>query len=105
MVPALLRGRSSSPSMRHERLYDVRWALVKKASFAYLDMLDKAKLRHSPQVVIGVAVLFLLICERFGLNVRAVLDTADRVLRRARDVEPMYPRGIAEYLRKELGDG
>lgn len=90
--------------MRHEQLYDVRWRWVKQASFAYLDMMDKAKLRHSPQVVMGIACLFLLVCERFNLNVRAVLDTADMVLRRARDIEPQYPRGIAEYLKKELHD-
>ena len=92
--------------MRHDRLYDVRWKFVKQAAFAYIDMLDRTKLSKTPNMVImGVAVLFLMVCERFKLEPRRVLDTADRVLRRARDVEPQFPRGIAEYLKKELPDG
>ena len=88
--------------MRHDRLYDVQWALVKQVSFAYLTQLDKIKIRNPSQVVVGIAVLFLLVCERFRLDPPRVLETAGRVLRRARDVEPQYPRGIAEYLQKEL---
>lgn len=92
--------------MRHDRLYDVKWRLVKQASFAYIDMMDRTGLRNTPNmVVIGVSVLFLLVCERFKLEPRRVLETADRVLRRAREVEPQFPRGIAEYLAKELPDG
>lgn len=79
---------------------------MKQASFAYIDMLDRTKLTKTPNmVVMGVAVLFLLVCERFKLEPREVLDTAARVLRRAREVEPQYPRGISEYLHKELPDG
>jgi len=88
--------------MRYDRLYDVRWRWIKQVSFAYLDTLDKISHKTPAQVVSGVAVLFLLVCERFELDPRRVLETADRILRRARDVEPMYPRGIAEYLTREL---
>ncbi len=90
--------------MRLQRLYDVRWHLVKQASFGYLNQLDNAQIRDPAQIITGVAVLLLLICERFKLEVRDVLDTAARVLRRAKEVEPQYPRGISSYLRTELPD-
>lgn len=91
--------------MRLERLYDVQWRVVKQATMGWLKQLDDIKIRNPAQVVTAVAVLFLLTCERFGLRPSEVLTVADRVVRRATDVDPQYPRAVREYLREELSDG
>lgn len=91
--------------MRHEALYDVHWRMVKRAALSWLDRVqDIAKGESPAQIVIATAVLFLMVCKRFNLNEREVLTTADRVLRRAWDVDPQYPRAIQQYLREEMTD-
>jgi len=90
--------------MRHDRLYDVKWALLRHASFAWIDSMDRLKMRHPADVVMATAVCLILICQRFGLEPRRVMDTADRVLRRAKDVTPQYPRAIEHWLKEEFSD-
>ena len=62
------------------------------------------KFTKPPQVVTGIAVTFLLICKRFKLSPKDVLQVADNIIRRARSVEPMYVRAIDAYLKEELKD-
>ncbi|NRA09623.1 MAG: hypothetical protein HRU02_15820 [Myxococcales bacterium] len=91
--------------MRLQDIYDVRWSRVREQAFAYINLFGKAKDQGFAQerdLVTGVAVNFLLVCERFKLDPRRVLETADRITRRARDVSPQYVRGIEEYLAQEL---
>jgi len=90
--------------MRHDRLYEVRWHFVKSVAFSWIDRLDKVKQKSAPDVVASTAIVLILICERFNLNPRAVMDTADRIVRRARDVNPQYPRAISQYLQEEFDD-
>lgn len=94
--------------MRHDRLYDVRWDVIRQTTlgwFTSLDRLDK-RIKTSPaDLVMSIGILFLMMCERFGLDPREVLVTADRVDRRAQEVAPQYPRGMRQYLREELSDG
>ena len=82
--------------MRLDALYDVKWWLIKQASFAWIDVLDKIKHKTPAQVVTATAVTFLLVCERFDLDPRHVLTVADRVVRRARDVDPPSPDQLVE---------
>lgn len=88
--------------MRHDRLYDVHWNVTRHVLMAWFTAMDNSKLRRPVDVVMASATVFLLVCERFNLNPRRVLDTADRVIRRARDHQPQYVRGAEEYLRKEV---
>lgn len=90
--------------MRLERLYDVRWELLRHVTFNWIDRLDKQKIKRPVDVIAGLGVLFLLVCERFDLNPREVLTVADRVLRRAREVTPQYPRAMETWLREEVPD-
>ena len=90
--------------MKHDRLYDIQWKAIREVSFSYIDRVDKLGVKSPQQVVGGIGVLFLLVCERFRLDPRRVLETSDRILRRARDVEPAVPRAIAGFLRNELVD-
>ena len=82
-------------------MYDVRWQDVRLVAFSWIDAIQRIKQRPA-QMVVGLAVTFLLVCHRFGLEPRDVLEVAARVLNRARDVTPQYPRGIEEYLRNEV---
>lgn len=91
--------------MRIQDLYDVSWRHIRQVSFAWIDFYGKllAKGEARPRdLVQGVAVLFLLVCARFKLEPREVLETASRVIRYAKDTEPQYVRGIEAYLREEL---
>ena len=90
--------------MRHDRLYDVRWDFLKLVTFNWISGLDKMKHKSAADVVISTAVALILICRRFKLDARRVMDTADRIIRRAEDVTPQYPRAISQYLREEFTD-
>lgn len=90
--------------MRHDRLYDVQWHIVKSVLFGWIDRLDKLKQKRAEDVVISTAIALHMICARFALNPRAVMDTADKVIRRATLVDPQYPRAIAQFLREEFRD-
>ncbi|MEE8385619.1 MAG: hypothetical protein V3S01_06865 [Dehalococcoidia bacterium] len=94
--------------MRIQDVYNVRWRYVRQLSFAIIDFFgrDHGKGRARPvNLVQGVAVLFLLICARFKLEPRDVLEVAARVIRFAKDDDPQYVRAIEAYLREELDDG
>lgn len=88
--------------MRHDRLYDLRWREIRQVAFSWIDQLDRIAHKRPAQVVGGLAVVFLLVCERFKADPRRVLETAERILRRAQDTEPMYPGAIRDYLRSEM---
>ena len=91
--------------MRIQDLYDVRWGEVSRLAYAYLTNFDQkfGKDEAGPKdLVTGIAVLFILLCKRFNLDPRRVLETTDRVIRRAKDVEPQYVGAISMYLEREL---
>ena len=90
--------------MRHDRLYDVRWDFLKLVTFQWISTLDKMKHKSAADVVTATAVTLLLVCRRFGLEPRRVMDTAERIVRRAEDVNPQYPRAISQYLAEEFTD-
>lgn len=87
--------------MRIDRLYDVKWRDVKLAAMGWL---NQVQYTAPADQVIALAVTFLLICERFKLEPRRVLEASERVLRRAIELEPHYPRAIKAYLREEIPD-
>lgn len=91
--------------MRPDRLYDVNWNLLRHVTFSWIDKLAKVKQKSPADVVVAAAINLLLVCERFGLDPRDTMQTADRVVRRAREVTPQYPRAIEMYLNRELPDG
>lgn len=87
--------------MDYERLYSARWADVRRTAFGWLDRIQHQRLRPSAAVA-GLGVTFILICDRFKLDPRRVLEVADRMIRRADDTEPQYTRAIREYMRREM---
>ena len=90
--------------MRLDRLYDVTWADLRLVAYNWIDRLDKQKIRRPADIVAGLGVLFLLVCERYDLDPREALVVSDRILRRATEVTPMYPRAMRAYLRHEVPD-
>ena len=50
----------------------------------------------------STAILLLLLCERYNLDVRRALEASDRVLADARQNQPLIPRVLARYLKEEL---
>jgi hypothetical protein len=95
--------------MRLSDLYDVSWRNIQQIAFAWVDRIsrkDPGEPGITPRdTVHSVAINFLLVCARFGLDPREVLGVADKVIRRARGVEPAYVRAIEAYLEAELPDG
>ncbi len=90
--------------MRLESLYDVQWKFVRQAAMTWIDRLDKIRHKAPAQVVMSLAITFLLVCKRFDLWPPDVLGTADRVIRRCRDVDPQYVRALDQYFKEELPD-
>jgi hypothetical protein len=91
--------------MRLDRLYDVRWDLIKKLTFGWISGLDRStgNARPAPaDAVMAAAINFILLTERYGLEGREVLTAADRVIRRADDVSPQYTRAVRDFLREEM---
>jgi hypothetical protein len=88
--------------MNHSDLASTRWFDIKQTAFAWIDAVS----RFRPETaVVGLGVVFLLTCRRFGVEPRRVLEVSERALRRSSDVEPQYAQAISEYLRRELRDG
>jgi len=90
--------------MRYDRLYDVDWHILRHVTFSWIDTFGRIKKTRPADIVVAAAINLILICERFKLDPRRVMDTADRVVRRARDVAPQYPRAIEQFLREEFTD-
>ena len=93
--------------MRIQDLYDVRWRNIRQITFSVIDFFGKLVGRGEARprdLVQGIAIMFLLVCARFKLEPRDVLETAARVTRYAKDTEPQYVRAIEAYLREELRD-
>ena len=91
--------------MKLQDMYNVRWNLVKRTLFAWFTMLDQVGYRPGAgDVVAASGIGFLLICERFGVDPREVLNTCNRIVTKAEDIDPEYPRAIRMFLKKELRD-
>lgn len=91
--------------MQIQDLYDVSWRNIRQLTFGTVDTFQKMMMRREARprdLVQGIAILLLIVCRHFKLEPRDVLETASRVLRRAKDIEPQYPRGIEAYLNAEL---
>lgn len=85
-------------------MFNVQWAYVKRVGQQWLDAMDRTRMTIPGQVVLGIAVTFLMICKRYELNPREVLDVADRVIRKGWDLDPRYLRGMRDYFKEELPD-
>ena len=91
--------------MKLQDLYNVRWSLIQRTTFAWFTMLDKLGYRPGPQDVVAAAgMTFLFVCERWKVDPREVLNVCDRIISSATLNSPQYPRGIREFLAKEFYD-
>ena len=74
---------------------------AQKAAFTVLDILQGV---NPPGVrVVSVAFMLLMICRRFRLDPRDVLDKTDRMIRDSLSKgRGEYVRAIREYLREEV---
>ena len=88
--------------MRRDQLFALSYKDVQMAMMGCLD-----RLQHFPPNVMLAAVgwMFLRLCDHFKIDPRDALDAADRTYRRALDVDPQYPRALAEYIREEIPRG
>ena len=90
--------------MKPDALYAVQWRFVRQAAMTWIDRLDKIAHKAPAQVVMSLAITFLLVCKRFDLWPPDVLVTADRVIKRCRAVDPQYIRALDQYFKEELPD-
>lgn len=81
------------------KLYDLTSHGIRELCMKMLLRLQK----EQPSAVVGgIAALFLMICDRYAVDPRRVLEITDRVLRDARDKHPVEMRAMARYIREEL---
>ena len=91
--------------MKLQALYNVRWNLVKRTLFGWFAMFDQLGYRPSPgDTVAASGIGFLLVCERFNVDPREVLNTCDRIVRRQDTINPEFPRAIRMFLKEEMND-
>jgi hypothetical protein len=91
--------------MIRDSMFNVQWHFVKQVCQSWLNSLDKQKYKLPGQIVVASAVTLIMICERYKLNPREVMDIADRVIRKGWDLDPRYIRGMRDYFKEELVDG
>lgn len=88
-------------AVRLDRLYDIDFEDVANGALHINTKLTK----FSPAAYLGtLAAMFLLVCERLKVDPRRVLETTDRVLRRALDRQPVKVRAVRRWLREEIPD-
>ena len=87
--------------LRFDRLYDVTPDRLRKSA---LRMLHRMANRKPEDIVIGISTLFILICQRYRVEPRAVLEVAERILRDMGDKNPPVLRGMKRYLKEDLPD-
>jgi hypothetical protein len=83
------------------KLYDLTALGTKDTTMKLLGTLQSER---PEAVVAAVATLFLIICKRYRVDVRRVLETTDRIVRDAQETHPVEMRAMARYLREELPD-
>lgn len=88
--------------MIRDSMFNVQWHFVKQVCAQWLNSLDRVRTKVPGQVVVASAITLILICERYNLNPREVMDIADRVIRKSWDLDPRYVRGIRDYFKEEL---
>lgn len=87
--------------LRMDRLYDASFNKLRKGIYAWVH----AQVRERPEnTVAAAAAMFLLLCQRYKLSPRRVLDVSERVLRDASDRQPVELRAMRRLLREELPD-
>ncbi len=92
---------NSTRPLRLDTLYDVKVYDLKQVIFHVTNTLST----HTPaQIVAGVGALFLLLCKRYGVEPRRVLEANERMMRDAQDNHPVEMRAIKTYLREDLAD-
>ena len=58
---------------------------------------------HRPaEQIAGIAVMFLLLCERFDFSAPAALEVAGNILRQAKFADADHFQGVRDYLANEL---
>ncbi len=60
--------------------------------------------RNDAQIIGAMSFLFFAICKRYRVDIRAVLEVMERVVRDAKEKRPVEMRALATYLREELKD-
>ena len=84
--------------MKVSRIADASFKEVQQAAMDVLHNLQ----RRPPQVQLaGMGWLFLLACQRYGLNESEALRVVDRMVRHVLSVAPQYPRALQEYMKHE----
>jgi chorismate mutase len=87
--------------LRIDKLYDVTALGIKNVS---VRMLTAAQKEKPEAIVSAIAVLLLMVCSRYRIEPRAVLDVTTRIIRDAQDNHPVEMRAMKRYIAKELPD-
>jgi hypothetical protein len=91
-----------------DSMYNVKWAMLKRVCMVFLTAIDKPQYASKPgETVASVAIILLGLCRRFKLDIRRVLETAERIERFAHEgkyVGHKELNAMDEYMKYELED-
>jgi hypothetical protein len=83
------------------KIHNISHAAMKDVALKCCGVLQKTP---GEVVVAGVACFFLIICKRYNMPVRRVLEATERVVRDSQEQNPVEMRALATYLKRELND-
>jgi chorismate mutase len=87
--------------LRIDKLYDVTSIGIKNVS---IRMLTAAQKEKPEAIVSAIATLLLMVCKRYRIEPREVLDVTTRIIRDAQESHPVEMRAMQRFLREDLPD-
>ncbi len=92
---------SNSKPLPLDRLHRVTPHQLKTYALLSLNLLQR---RRPQEIVAAIAAVFILLCRRYKVDPRGVLDTVDTMVRHASEEHPVEMRALKRYLREDLPD-
>lgn len=88
--------------MRRDQLYNVTCADVAGVARRCISVTQD----YTPQEIVGgLALTFLLLCEHVGIHPGNALEAGGRIINRFHDTDPGNLRGLRRYLKEEIRNG
>jgi hypothetical protein len=83
------------------KLYDLTAVGIKDVA---MRMLGSAQRERPEAIVAGIAALLILICRRYSVDCRRVLEVTERIQKDMRDLHPTEYRAMVRLIAEELPD-
>lgn len=84
-----------------DKLHEVTPLALKNYAMLALNLLQR---RKPAEIVAAIGTVFILLCKRYRVDPRKVLDVNDKMIRVAQEEHSVEMRALARYLKEDLPD-